>query len=267
MPGTRPTDTNLLPSREVVRRQLLSYSPTLVANQSRCATPYSLSFQLAYRFLAQAEVSPLTITDDGHWQLGDTVFRPLSRRFGAYQNLDGLSSQIMVNYRAAQPGQAVSLQSVLMGQLSPEMVRDRIVLIGYTAPVSRDSKHTPYGEMPGVWVHAHMVSQLLSAVLDQRALIRSLPQWKALPWAASLWILGWTLMGSAGWIYLRQTKLTKPGVWLGLALMIAGLAWGITQISVAALTLGLWLPVVSIILSVFLAISCVAIMRTRTPIS
>ncbi|KAM3104182.1 CHASE2 domain-containing protein, partial [Phormidesmis sp. 146-33] len=31
--------------------------------------------------------------------------------------------------------------------------------MGYTAPVARDSFDTPYGEMAGVWVHAHMVSQ------------------------------------------------------------------------------------------------------------
>ncbi len=267
MPGTLSTETTLFPSRGVVRRQLLSYAPNLVANQSNCATPYSLSFQLAYRFLDQAKVTPLTITEDDHWQFGETVFRPLSHRFGAYQNLDGLSSQIMVNYRAAQPGQVVSLQSVLMGQLSPDMVRDRLVLIGYSAPVSRDSVQTPYGEMPGVWVHAHMVSQLLSAVLDQRPLINQLPHGPILPWAVALWILGWSLISSivASGLYLCQTRITKLGVFLGLISAMIGITWGLTEVSVVALTQGLWLPVVPAIFSVFLAVSCVAIMRTLMP--
>ena len=256
------------PSTGTVRRQLLSYSPSqlnaLDQSQSSCSTPYSLSLQLAYQFLDRAGVTPLTTTDSGYWQLGDTVFPHLSYRFGAYQNLDGLSAQIMLNYRAAQPGQAVSLKSVLTGKITPDMVRDRLVLVGYSAPVSRDNVRTPYGDMPGVWVHSHMVSQLLSSVLDQRPLIQQLPQWKKLPWAAVLWIVGWSITGStiAGWIY--QQKLTRMGTFFAIIVAIVALVWGFKQLSVGALIQGVWLPVLPAILSVFLAMCGVAITRTQT---
>lgn len=251
-----------------VRRQLLSYSPDLAASsQSSCSTPYSLSFQLAYQFLRQAEVTPLTITKDGYWQLGNTVFPHLPRRFGAYQNLDGLSSQLMLNYRSAQPGKAVSLQSVLTGQLLPDTVRNRLVLVGYTAPVARDHVNTPYGKMAGVWVHSHMVSQLISAVLDQRSLIQKLPRWKNLPCLDGVWILMGSLIGStlASWLYTRRPLSIKLGIPLGLSFILLAIGWSLTQVSVIAIAQGLWLPVLPAVLSVFLAILCVAIMRELMP--
>ncbi|MEO0646829.1 MAG: CHASE2 domain-containing protein, partial [Cyanobacteria bacterium J06650_10] len=65
------------PMSGVVRRHSLSYNPELSATQSLCSTPYSLAFQLAYRFLDQTGIEPLTVTDDDHWQLGSVVFQPL----------------------------------------------------------------------------------------------------------------------------------------------------------------------------------------------
>jgi CHASE2 domain-containing sensor protein len=45
---------------KIVRRHLLSYDPDMAPSRSACATPYSLSFQLAYRFLSNANVTGST---------------------------------------------------------------------------------------------------------------------------------------------------------------------------------------------------------------
>ncbi|MFG6094951.1 CHASE2 domain-containing protein [Leptothoe sp. ISB3NOV94-8A] len=261
-PNAVATALTLQQVNNVVRRHLISYSPALVSTRPSCATPYSLSFQLAYRYLSQAGVTPLKTNENNHWQFGAITLRPLSRRFAAYQNLDGLSSQLMLNYRAAQPGQAVSLDSVLTGQLNPDMVRDRLVLVGYTAAVAKDNVNTPYGEMPGVWVHSHMVSQLLSAALDQRPLIGKLPHWQNLPCLDGLWILGWSLLGSlfTSWLYNRPPLSFKLIIPLGLTFGLISLYWGLERVSVTAITQGLWLPFMSAIFSVLLAICCVAFM-------
>ena len=247
-----------------VRRYLLSYDPALAATQSSCSTPYSLSLQLAYRFLRQADIEPLTVNASHQWQFGSAVLQPLTQRFGGYQNLNGLSAQLMLNYRAAQPGQQVSLQQVLTGQLAADRVRDRLVLLGYTAPVARDTVRTPYGEMAGVWVHAHKVSQLLSTVLDQRPLLQALPQWQGFPWADGVWILGWSLAGggisrglSAGTIKLRRS-----GLLLGWLLAFAGMSLGLFYCCLLALTQGLWLPFIPALLSVLLAGSFVVFRGT-----
>ncbi|MEO0407210.1 MAG: CHASE2 domain-containing protein [Cyanobacteria bacterium P01_A01_bin.135] len=229
-----------------VRRQLLTYEPRLLANPSSCITPYSLSFQLAYNFLRQSEVTPLAVNEAGHWQFGETVFRPLTQRFGAYQTLDGQSDQIMLNYRSAPPGQRVSLSEVLSGQVDDSVVRDRLVLVGYTAPVARDTIPTPHGPMAGVWVHAHMTSQLLGAVMDGRPLMWVLPQWRGLPVWEALWVLGWSWV--AGLVaYHWQSRPWRLGGAIAILLL------GIYQLCLITLMCGGWLPMLPTVLSVVVA--------------
>lgn len=227
-----------------VRRHLLTYDPNLAPFRSACATPYSFSFQLAYRFLSDAKIAPLQPNAQQQWQFGSVVFHPLPTRFGGYQSLDG-TNHIMLNYRAAPPGQKVSLQQVLSGQVTADMVRDRIVLIGYTAPVARDTFDTPYGEMAGVWVHAHMVSQLLSAVLDKRSLIWELPQWRNFQWGDAVWILAGSLIAGA----LVQRLRSHP---LKLGIAVAVLLVGVYQLCLFAFTQGGWLPLIPTLFAILL---------------
>jgi CHASE2 domain-containing sensor protein len=227
---------------QTVRRQLLSYDPTLAPTRSACATPYSLSFQLAYRFLHKAGIQPLQVTTNQAWQFGAVVFHPLPTRFVGYQTLED-ANQIMLNYRGAPPGQQISLQQVLSGQVTAEMVRDRLVLIGYTAPVARDTFATPYGDMAGVWIHAHGVSQLLSSVLERRSLIWGLPQWHSLQWGDALWILIWSLVITIIVKWLRSRPL-----WLTGAIVL--LFGCIYQICLNVLNQGMWLPLVPTLVAV-----------------
>lgn len=245
------TATAEQPEGRLVRRQLLSYDPNAAPQRSPCATPYSLSFQMAYRYLHHANVQPLQVNAQQQWQFGAIAFQSLPHRFVGYQALDG-SNQIMLNYRAAAPGQQVSLQQVLDGQVTAEMVRDRLVLIGYTAPVARDSFDTLYGEMAGVWVHAHMVSQILSAVFENRPQIGGLPQWRNLQWGDTAWILGSSLF--AGMVVQR---LRSRLLWLGGAIAI--LAIGLYQVSLISLTGGIWLPLIPALFAIFLSASSVII--------
>lgn len=231
------------PEGRIVRRHLLSYDPNLAPLRSTCATPYSLSFQLAYRYLRHANVQPLHVNEWQQWQFGAVAFRPLPDRFVGYQSLDG-SNQIMLNYRAAAPGQQVSLQQVLAGQVTAEMVRDRLVLIGYTAPVARDNFETPYGEMAGVWVHAHAVSQMISAVQNQRSQIRGLPQWRNLQWGDATLILTVSLVTG-----ILVKRLRSNLLWLSVAIAI--LAIMLHQISLISLIEGIWLPFIPALFAVF----------------
>jgi CHASE2 domain-containing sensor protein len=233
-----------------VRRHLLSYDPTISPTRSTCATPYSLSFQLAYRFLLNAKVQPLQVTSEQQWQFGSVVFRALPTRFVGYQALEG-TNQIMLNYRAAPPGQKISLQQVLDGQVTADMVRDRIVLIGYTAPVARDSFDTPYGEMAGVWVHAHMVSQMLSSVLEKRLQIWGLPQWRNLQWGDAIWIFGSSLVTAELIKWLRNRCANRSRL-LGLGGAIALFSIGLYQLCLSAISQGGWLPLIPALFAVFL---------------
>ncbi|MEM8805651.1 MAG: CHASE2 domain-containing protein [Cyanobacteria bacterium P01_G01_bin.38] len=235
---------------QVARRQLLSYDNSLQPSPSSCTTPYSFNFQLSFEYLAQQGVTPLAVNADQVWQFGEVALQDLPRRFGGYQSLESDTSQILLNYRSNQPGHRLTLDQVLSGQVEPQAIKDHIVMIGYTAPVSRDYFQTPYGSMPGVWVHAHMVSQVISAVLDQRPLIRGLPQWRAWQWGDALWVVGWAVGG--GLMMVRLNRRSGWGGWGAIALAELSLY----QICLFALVRGLWLPWVPTALAlIFVAIT------------
>ncbi|HHP7232073.1 MAG TPA: CHASE2 domain-containing protein [Xenococcaceae cyanobacterium] len=222
-----------------VRRQLLSYEPSLAASPSKCLTPYSLSFQLAFEYLQQAGIEPLTVNSAQQWQFGEAIFSEMTSKFGGYQQLDGQSSQIMLNYRAGQPGKRISLTQLRSG-IAPQLIQNRIVIIGYTASVARDYFDTPYGTMPGVWIHAHMTSQLLSTVQDGRSLIWVLPSWG--DW---LWILSWSMVMGI----ILSLLSPKPVIysWLGLGVMLIVL----DRICLLLLIQGGWLPYIPTIFALF----------------
>ncbi|MBE9077567.1 CHASE2 domain-containing protein [Romeria aff. gracilis LEGE 07310] len=226
----------------VVRRHLLALSP---APASPCQASYALSTLLAMRYLAEEGIAP--VASDRGLQLGAVLLNPLEADFGGYQGIDARGHQVMLNYRRlaapSQIAEQVSLSDVLAGRVNAEAVRDRIVLIGTTARSFGDYWPTPYRtgsagqqETAGVFMQAQMVSQLLSAVLDDRPLIQSWPEW-----AEILWILGWAAVGGVAGVQVAANfswgRLLLAG--LAIELTLFGLCWLLLVRS------GYWLPWVS----------------------
>jgi CHASE2 domain-containing sensor protein len=218
-----------LDADKVLRRHLLAMTP---ANGSVCTTHYGFSTLLALRYLATEGITPQFSGD--RWQLGRAQFQVLEARTGGYQRIDAAGSQILLNYRAfrsPEDGAAtLPLSQLLQGQVNPEQIRDRVVIIGTTADTFGDSSLTPYRteqgtslRVPGVLLQAQMVSQLLSAALEGRPLLTAWPLWADL-----LWIGAWSgLGGGLGWYWRR---------WIG---------WGVTAVVAIASLYGLcWLLLV-----------------------
>jgi CHASE2 domain-containing sensor protein len=191
-------------------------------------TIYSLSFQLARIYLQQEGIQG-GLTPNNHLWLGNVVFPKISPDIGGYQGVDTAGYQLMLNYRSLDRAiPQVSLSDVLDGRVDPEMVRDRIVLIGYTTPESKDDFYTPYSagqsdqqKMPGVVIHAQAVSQILSAVLNERPLI-----WAWSGGVEALWILGWSLVGGVIAWYVRHPL--RFGGAIAICMVIqAGLSYGL----------------------------------------
>jgi CHASE2 domain-containing sensor protein len=210
---------------QVLRRHLLFMDRTPGA---ACNTPYALSTQLAFHYLKAEGIAP-RYTPQGELQLGDRVFQRLHNHHGGYQQVDVAGYQILLNYRfvhpSLSPGSTVTLKDVLAGRLKPEDVRDRIVLIGVTAMSSKDYLETPSGQkVPGVFIQAQMVSQLISAVKDGRDPIRV---WA---WQTEiLWIWGWAVLG--GVVVWRWRSMPWLLVLESLALGTLGILcfYGLTQ--------------------------------------
>lgn len=192
----------------VVRRTLLLGTPE---PQSSCQTPYSFSLQLARHYLAPQNIH--ASFQNGQLYLGDKAFPQLHSRTGHYQRVDAGGYQILLEYRAPRNvARQVTLTQVLEGQIEPEWVRDRAVLIGVTAPSIDDAFYTPYSatlrqihRMPGVTLHAQIVSQLLDVALEGRPLLWDWPEGVEL-----LWVLVWSLSGG-----LLVLKIQHPFKLLG----------------------------------------------------
>ncbi len=224
-------------SDRVVRRHLLGKAPPLA---SYCQTDKSLSLRVALRYLKEKGIK-LERTSDRNSKIGSVIFKNLKEDSGGYHKLDTFSYQVMLNYRSGnQSIQQVTLAEVLAGQIDPNWVKDRIILIGTDATSFPDYHLTPYStghrpieKMPGVVVHAHMVSQILSAVLDNRPLLWVLPKWGEV-----LWISGWSLIGGLIALELRS----KPRIVLGLA--TAGILGTLYGLCFGLLIQGGWMPLV-----------------------
>ena len=201
----------------VIRRHLLSMSPE---PESKCKSRYSLNFQIARQYLAKQGIQ-LDITDKGYLQLGKIVFKPINVPTGGYQQFYTEGHQILLNYRSSREvAKLVSVAQILNDKFDPNWVKDKIVLIGVDSQSVKDYFVTPYSmattphqEIPGVVLHAHMVSQILSAVLDGRSLLWVLPAWGEI-----LWICGTSLV--AGILAVYSQSQLKLVIFLSTELLI-----------------------------------------------
>lgn len=224
-----------------IRRQPLSYHPKLSNFNNNCKSPISFSLLLAKRFLEERGFTSY-ITNNEEWVIGSVRFKRLTARTGGYQKLEPLVSQILLNYRAnPQPAFQVTLQEVLEGQINSDLVKGKIVLIGHTSEASRDESDTPYGKMSGVWIHAHMVSQILSTTIDKRPLLWVLPQWQGLQWGDA--IVVWLAALTGGLLAWRSRSLLVLAIAGSIAIFV------LDRGALVILTFGGWMPLVPAVLA------------------
>lgn len=176
-------------------------------------------------------------------RLGRTVFRRFQSYDGSYIRAPASGYQILLNFRGFPcrdsespcPFRMASMAEVLDDRLPPDLMRDRLVFVGTTAPSIGDVFPTAYTRSPstrmtGVEIHAHLASHILSGALDGRSSIRTLPD--PLEW---LWIFGWSGCGAlCGSRFLRRRR----GALVGLSIAMAG---SISSSYLAFLG-GWWLP-------------------------
>ncbi|GGA51879.1 CHASE2 domain-containing protein [Okeania sp. KiyG1] len=118
-------------------------------------------------------------------QLGLAVFHRLKRNDGAYIRVDAGGYQILANPRKISDSfHIVSMNDLLSGNITPNLFKDRIILIGYTATSVKDFHRNSYSsslfnapkEVSGVELQANFLSQILSSALDGRVNIKVFPE-------------------------------------------------------------------------------------------
>lgn len=232
----------------VIRRQLLGMAAD---PNSFCSADISFSFRVALNYLSSLGVESKLIPEnkpysERYWQIGNVVFKKLESDAGGYQQLDALGYQVLLNYRSSVAKQ-VSLYDILNGSLDdqlPNLVKNKIVLIGTTAKSFKDYFKTPLSagqseeELPGVIIHAQMVSQIISAVLDGRSLLWWLPGW-----GETLWIWSWSIVG--GILVGLRSQFPIGGAIVFALIILSGLCF-------VVLLLGGWIPLVPSALALLL---------------
>ena len=204
---------------------------------------FSLSLQVAKTYLATKQIT----LDNGErdpvaMRFGSVELTRFQPNVGGYVHADAGGNQVLLNVRSGRhPFRVVSLQDVETGKVDPNWIRDRIVLIGITAPSVKDIVHSDaiVSDNPaliyGVEIQAHAISQIVSAVLDQRPLLNVWSEF----WDYA-WIIAWGILGISLGRFIRQPLL----ILLGLAIACITLI----SISYGLLLLSWWIPVVPALL-------------------
>ncbi|WP_424100005.1 CHASE2 domain-containing protein [Moorena producens] len=264
VPVERIGFADVLPDLDnVVRRHHLAMT---LKDSKTCKTNYveafSLKLALAYLQKEEGDFSRKDTDDDNFIQIGNTKFSPLELHFGGYHHSDSDVSrgiQVMLNYRPYRDdkediAQVLSLREFFKGEFPAQWVKDRIVLIGVDN--SHDYHKTPYPKkknvynagLPGVFLHAQMVSHILDVVTGQRPLIWTWPRWGDV-----LWVGVWSFVG--GWLtwiaflrnFWQRRLILELAFFNGIAFIVLYvMCWGFFSI-------GGWIPLVPSVLTIVLA--------------
>lgn len=245
----------LLDKDGVVRRQLMFASE---GNERY----FSFSLQVALLYLKRQGIK-LENSPENRDKiiLGKAVFVPLVSNDGGYVNSDHRGYQILINYKSSEKvARKVSLTELLNGEIEESWVKDKIVLIGTTAPSAKDLFLTPYSpaeteepKMSGVEIQAQIVSQIVTAALPSKTQIKPSDNflfaklseflanfsslfWFWPEWVETIWIGSWSLVGG-----LLAWRVAHP-VKIGLLFTVSnGILWAI---SFVLFLLGGWVPLV-----------------------
>jgi CHASE2 domain-containing sensor protein/nitrogen-specific signal transduction histidine kinase len=222
----------------------------------------SLGLAVALKYLEKDKIVPVASDDGGWMKLGKTVFYPFNSNDGGYRNADAGGYQTLLNYRgSAQSFQKISFTDVLEGNFEPNLMRDRIVLIGSQATSIKDYFSTPHSQSLsitpaltfGVEIQANLASQILSTVLNNRPLIKVLPDY-----LEDLWIALWVVVPAIwAWKWRKTKNLLKlcVAILIGTSVAIALLI----GISYVAFLNSWWLPLAPTLL----ALGCSSVLVTN----
>lgn len=246
-----------------VRRGLLS-----LQHGPQSEVKLGLGVKAALIYLEKAGITLEEIdAQSGTLRLGQAIFRPFQANDGGYVRANADGYQILLNFRGPDRHfQRISFTDVLANRIPADLVRDRVILVGSIAPSINDLFRLPYysdltdsRQTPGVYIHATLVSQILSAALEGRPLIRVVS--KPLEW---LWALGWAYISAIG-ISLALNKRTSNHFNMLLWVVPGGgmAVLSLFGLSYLALLSGLWLPVMPPLLSLGGALVVSMLLQTQ----
>ncbi len=215
----------------VQRRNLLALS-------SEGRELHSFGLLVAQKYLGEAD-HPIRLNENGLY-FGQHYFPTINRYSGGYHlpASEVRGWQTLLEF-SAQPkiAESITIRDLVSGDFDPELVRDRIVLIGSTAKTQKDTFVTPYsvsktdGHLtPGVFLHAQAIQKMLDTVEGED---RFFVYWTE--GQEFVWIFIWASLGAAStWLFYRTRLFVAVSV--GSVVLLVGCGY--------VLFLGnIWIPI------------------------
>jgi adenylate cyclase len=201
----------------VVRRALL-----FLDDGQSSVSAFALRLALLYLQVEGVTAQPASENSE-LLRLGRTTIQPLEPNDGGYVGIDARGYQFLLDFQGARrPFTSINLTSLLAGKFDPELLRDKMVLIGVTAESIKDDFYTPFSrglsdnqDTPGVAVHAHIASQLLRMALDGQTPMRTISDWRE--W---IWIALWSGAGALLAFGVRSPWRLAPAAVLGMVALV-----------------------------------------------
>lgn len=199
---------------------------------------HSLAISLSEKYL---------VSHDASFRLSNGVKDPQAIRFGSieiprllensggYVDAEVGTPELLLKFRNGfQPFQQLSVNELQSGKIDFNQLRDRIVIVGIIDPVIRVPIPTSTTtEINSLQIQAHVVSQIVSAVLDERPLIHTWnDRWEY------FWIISWGIVAIV-WGHTAFTNRIKlTGIIAVQVILISG--------SYLLLLAGWWIPIVPV---------------------
>jgi adenylate cyclase len=158
-------------------------------------------------------------SDQGFLRLGQAVFSPLPDHYGPYIHEDMGGYQLFLNYPSLhRTFPDFTLSQLIDGKIPDASLKDKIVLLGSSAPSLNDYKLLPGFKEPhfGVELHAHLVDQILQAALGTYPLQSDWPETYEYCWLFLWCFLGGLASLNHGGL-IQMTAITLAGLAILLA--------------------------------------------------
>jgi len=189
---------------------------------------YAFALRVAIAALKPDGVRAASDPDRPEWlRLGPTTIRPFAGNDGGYTGEDDSGYQFLLDFAESSGGfDIIPFGSLLRGEIAPERLRDRIVLVGVNARSAPDLLLVPLRDraandtLPGVELHAHLIAQLMRYGRGESEPIRVVPAARETATLLVAALLG-ALLGSR----VRRAPAIVGAVVAGAAIIGFGGAW------------------------------------------
>ncbi|WP_414567347.1 CHASE2 domain-containing protein [Nostoc sp. CCY 9925] len=162
-------------------RRYLLWTPSPKNPQNPEEDKFSFGLQLARAYLSHRDINIETgIIDKNTIKFKTTELPRFSSNSGGYVKENSSGLKILMNFRAGRkPFHVLSLNDIKTQNFNPNLLQDKVVIIGIVATSVTDfvnTSATVYQKIPGqiygVEFHAHACSQIINAVINGRPLLK-----------------------------------------------------------------------------------------------